>query len=126
LRYGAGVKGKINQSIAFGVPVVATSLAVEGMELTDHEDILVADEPEDFARALIELYQSEEIWNRLSKNGIKKTKAQYSVEAAREQLSFLFSGEHIHAARGGELKMLTSTMELASDDSSQSQPLYDV
>ena len=31
LRFGAGVKGKINQSMAFGVPVVATSLAVEGM-----------------------------------------------------------------------------------------------
>ena len=75
LRFGAGVKGKINQSMAFGVPVVATSLAVEGMDLTDHEDILVADEPEDFARALIELYESEELWNRLSENGIKKTRA---------------------------------------------------
>ena len=60
LRFGAGVKGKINQSMAFGVPVVATSLAVDGMGLTDHEDILLADEPEDFARALIELYESEE------------------------------------------------------------------
>ena len=64
MRFGAGVKGKINQSMAFGVPVVATSLAVEGMELTDREDILVADEPEDFARALIELYESKELWNR--------------------------------------------------------------
>ena len=45
LRFGAGVKGKINQSMAFGVPVVATSLAIEGMELQDREDILVADEP---------------------------------------------------------------------------------
>src|SRR5438046_4884631 len=65
LRYGAGIKGKINQSIAFGVPVVATSLAVEGMELTDHKDILVADEPQDFAHALTELYESKELWNRL-------------------------------------------------------------
>ena len=60
LRFGAGVKGKINQSMALGVPVVATSLAVDGMGFTDHEDILLADEPEDFARALIELYESEE------------------------------------------------------------------
>ena len=44
LRFGAGVKGKINQSMAFGVPVVATSLAADGMGLTDREDILVADE----------------------------------------------------------------------------------
>jgi GT2 family glycosyltransferase len=95
LRFGAGVKGKINQSMAFGVPVVATSLAVEGTELRDREDILVADEPEDFARALTELYESEGLWNRLSANGVKKTRALYSIEAAREKLKTLFSDEHI-------------------------------
>jgi GT2 family glycosyltransferase/glycosyltransferase involved in cell wall biosynthesis len=95
LRFGAGVKGKINQSMAFGVPVVATSMAIEGMELTDREDILVADEPEEFARALIELYQSEELWTRLSENGIGRTRALYSTEAARKKLEFLFSGEHL-------------------------------
>ena len=96
LRFGAGIKGKINQSMGFGVPVVATSLAVEGMPLTNREDILVADEPEDFAQALIELYESEQLWNRLSDNGIKKTRELYSVEAAREKLKFLFSDEHLN------------------------------
>src|SRR4029450_1843080 len=95
LRFGAGVKGKINQSMAFGVPVVATSLAVEGMELTDCEDILVADEPEDFARALIELYESEELWTRLSENGIRKTRTLYSTDAAGKKLEFLFSNDHL-------------------------------
>ena len=94
LRFGAGVKGKINQSMAFGVPVVATSMAIEGMELTDREDILVADEPEEFARALIELYQSEELWNRISENGVRKTRALYSTDAARKKLKFLFSEDH--------------------------------
>jgi O-antigen biosynthesis protein len=97
LRFGAGVKGKINQSMAFGVPVVATSMAIEGMELKDREDILVADEPEAFARALIEIYQSEELWTRLSENGIGKTRALYSTEAARKKLEFLFSDEHLRS-----------------------------
>jgi GT2 family glycosyltransferase/glycosyltransferase involved in cell wall biosynthesis len=110
LRYGAGVKGKINQSMAFGVPVVATSLAVEGMELTDHQNVLVADEPEDFARALIQLYESEELWNRLSKNGIEKTKAMYSVPAARKRLRHLFSNEHFDRSRTSGLKMLTAKL----------------
>jgi glycosyltransferase involved in cell wall biosynthesis len=95
LRFGAGVKGKINQSMAFGVPVVATSVAVEGADLKDREEILVANEPEDFAMALIELYQSEELWNRLSANGISKTRALYSTETARGKLEVLFSDEHI-------------------------------
>ncbi len=94
LRFGAGVKGKINQSMALGVPVVATSLAAEGMELKDHEDILLADEPEEFAQALIEIYESEELWNRLSENGIRKTHALYSADAARKKLEFLFSDDH--------------------------------
>jgi O-antigen biosynthesis protein len=96
LRFGAGVKGKINQSMAFGVPVVATSLAVDGTELRDREDILVADDPRDFSEALIEVYESEELWNRLSENGIRKTRELYSVEAAREKLKFVFSDEHLN------------------------------
>ena len=96
LRFGAGVKGKINQSMGFGVPVVATSVAVDGTELRAHEEILVADEPREFAQALIRLYESEELWNRLSENGVRKTRELYSVEAAREKLEFLFSDEHLN------------------------------
>src|SRR5438128_5536540 len=95
LRFGAGVKGKINQSMAFGVPVVATSLAVEGTDLHDREEILVADQPEDFARAVIELYESEQLWNRISENGLKKTRALYSTDAARTKLEFLLSDAHL-------------------------------
>ena len=110
LRFGAGVKGKINQSMGFGVPVVATSLAVEGMELTDNENVLVADEPEDFAHALIQLYESEELWNRLSKNAVETTKAMYSISAAGKRLRQLFSDKHFDRFRTSELKMLTSKL----------------
>jgi len=95
VRFGAGVKGKINQSMAFGVPVVATSVGVEGTGLRDREEILVANEPEDFAKALIELYQNEQLWNRISENGLNKTRALYSTDAARKKLEFLFSDAHL-------------------------------
>src|SRR6058998_2493139 len=98
LRFGAGVKGKINQSMAWGVPVVGTSVAVEGMELTFGEDVLVADEPEEFARALVTLYESPELWNRLSQNGIAKTRSLYSTEVARERLERLFNNQHVQPA----------------------------
>ena len=110
LRYGAGIKGKINQSMGFGVPVVATSLAVEGIALTDRQDILIADEPEDFARALIELYESEKLWNLLSKNGIKTTKAHYSVSAVRKRLNRLLSDDHGKPPRERKLRTLTSNI----------------
>jgi len=98
LRFGAGVKGKINQSMAWGVPVVATSVAVEGMELTFGVDVLVADEPEEFAQALVTLYESPELWNRLSQNGMEKTRSLYSAEIARERLERLFNNQHVRPA----------------------------
>jgi GT2 family glycosyltransferase/glycosyltransferase involved in cell wall biosynthesis len=107
LRFGAGVKGKINQSMAFGVPVVATSLATEGMGLKDREEVLVADEPEDFARAMIELCESEALWKRLSENGIKKTRASYSTDTARKKLEALFGDSHF-----GKLDKSTAAQRL--------------
>ncbi|HEY1991926.1 MAG TPA: glycosyltransferase, partial [Gammaproteobacteria bacterium] len=41
LRFGAGVKGKLGTSFSFGLPVVATSIAAEGMHLTDGRDVLI-------------------------------------------------------------------------------------
>ena len=90
VRFGAGVKGKINQSMAFGVPVVATSVAVEGTGLRDREEILVADKPEDFAKALIGLYQNEQLWNRISENGLNKTRALYSVRCSPQEIRIPF------------------------------------
>ncbi|HQT92385.1 MAG TPA: glycosyltransferase, partial [Candidatus Kryptobacter bacterium] len=45
LRYGAGLKGKIVEALSYGVPVVTTSIGVEGMKLRDGQDIFVADDP---------------------------------------------------------------------------------
>jgi glycosyltransferase involved in cell wall biosynthesis len=91
LRFGAGVKGKINQSMGLGVPVVATSLAVEGMSLQAGKDIMVADTPAAFAEAIIKVYLSEPDWKRLSENGREKTRALFSPAAARKQLRRLLA-----------------------------------
>ena len=48
LRFGAGVKGKINTSMSYGQPVVATSVGIEGMYSEDGLNVLVGDTPETF------------------------------------------------------------------------------
>lgn len=83
LRFGAGVKGKVNLSMAHGQPVVATSCAVEGMHLRDGEDVLVADEPQAFADAILRLYDDEALWNRLAANGLENVERHFSMDAAR-------------------------------------------
>ncbi|HHP7229819.1 MAG TPA: tetratricopeptide repeat protein, partial [Xenococcaceae cyanobacterium] len=42
LRYGAGMKGKIGQSLEYGLPIVSTDIGIEGMNLIPEKNILVA------------------------------------------------------------------------------------
>ena len=90
LRYGAGVKGKINLSMAHGQPVVATSCAVEGMHMRNGEEVLVADDPQAFADAVVRLYQDEALWNALASNGLDSVAAHFSLDAARETVRNVF------------------------------------
>jgi hypothetical protein len=55
LRFGAGMKGKVGQALAAGLPVVTTSVGAEGMDLEDGNTALIADSPEAFAEAVVRL-----------------------------------------------------------------------
>jgi hypothetical protein len=84
LRYGAGVKGKVNLSMAHGQPVVATHAAVEGMHLRDGVDVLVAGDAVAFADAVVRLYTDQVLWERLARGGLDNVARHFSLEAARE------------------------------------------
>ncbi|MEA9772134.1 glycosyltransferase [Xanthomonas campestris] len=93
LRFGAGVKGKINLSMAHGQPVVGTTCAVEGMHLHDGEDVCVADEADAFAAAIVRLYQDAALWQRLADNGLRNVAQHFSLDAARATVRTLFIAE---------------------------------
>ena len=86
IRYGAGVKGKITSSLAYGLPVVCTTVAAEGMYLQNGVDAIIADEPGQFASSLIELYQSPDLWVRLSENGRQTLERHFSKATAKAAL----------------------------------------
>jgi GT2 family glycosyltransferase/glycosyltransferase involved in cell wall biosynthesis len=86
LRFGAGVKGKINMAMSYGLPVVATNTAVEGMQLRPDIDVLVAEQPEAFADAVARLVSNQELWTRLSANGLSNVSRYFSREAAAATL----------------------------------------
>lgn len=90
LRFGAGVKGKVNLSMAHGQPVVATTCAVEGMHLTDGHDVLVADDPATFAEAVLRLYSDAALWQRLSDHGRENIRRHFSLDAAGETVRRVF------------------------------------
>jgi len=90
LRFGAGVKGKVNLSMAHGQPVVATTCAVEGMHLRDGDDVLIADDADAFAAAVVRLYRDEALWQRLSVAGLRNVQQHFSLDAAQATVRRVF------------------------------------
>ena len=89
LRYGAGVKGKINQSMSFGLPVISTSIGAEGMGLIEGKNIILADTAEVFARICVDIYYNEKLWNELSKNSITNVQEKFSATVWKPKISSL-------------------------------------
>lgn len=81
LRFGAGVKGKVVESLFHRVPAVVTPIAAEG--LPDIEwYVAVAGGTEEFVAQVIELYESRDRWNRLSGNAGDYVRTRFSRETA--------------------------------------------
>jgi GT2 family glycosyltransferase/glycosyltransferase involved in cell wall biosynthesis len=91
LRYGAGVKGKINLAMSYGLPVVATTPSIEGMSLVPERDILVADDAKDFADAIVRLYYDEALWNQLAAGGRENIRTYFSRDVARSTITRLIA-----------------------------------
>lgn len=99
LRYGAGIKGKIGTSMALGLPVVATTLAAEGMSLTNGENILVADGPLALSEKISEIYKNEELWEKIRNNGFIFIEKSWGAEATWKILANIVSSLGIEVTR---------------------------
>ncbi len=86
LRYGAGVKGKVNQALSFGLPVVGSPNAVEGMGLTHEREVMVAETPECFADSVANVCNNRELWQALSERGAASLVGRFTPEVAEEAL----------------------------------------
>ncbi len=96
LRYGSGMKGKIGQSMACGLPVVTTKIGAEGMGLVDGENALITDEPKGFADAVARLYTDELLWNKISIQSIEHIEKNYSKEIISKKLAEIFHSIQEH------------------------------
>jgi glycosyltransferase involved in cell wall biosynthesis len=100
LRYGAGIKGKIGTVMTVGLPAVATPQAAEGMSLTNGENILVAANAEQFADAVVKLYQDELLWNQISQSEIDFAGNAWGAKAAYRILSEILLGLDLKVTEG--------------------------
>jgi polysaccharide biosynthesis protein PslH len=68
-RMGSGTRLKLIEAMAVGVPMVSTRLGAEGFPVEDGRELLLAEEPEAFARAVLRLLDDEELRARLRAAG---------------------------------------------------------
>jgi glycosyltransferase involved in cell wall biosynthesis len=92
LRYGAGIKGKITQCLAAGLPVVTTPVGAEGLAAlsaeTDVESdcLLVADDIPGLATHTVRLYTDDDLWRSLSRSGRQLIEDRCSTAVLTERL----------------------------------------
>ena len=79
LRFGAGLKGKVLDSLAAGIPCVMTSVAAEGLNLPPELQSLVADEPAEIARRIAALWRDGRAYRRTARAARAYIAANYSA-----------------------------------------------
>jgi glycosyltransferase involved in cell wall biosynthesis len=74
---GGGTRLKILEAMAIGTPVVATSKGAEGLDAKPGKHLFVADEPEKFAEAVVQILSEPEVRQRLAASGNELVRAKY-------------------------------------------------
>jgi len=86
--YGAGLKGKITQALAAGLPVVTTSLGAEGL---GDGCVLVTNSARDMSLEVVRLHRDGELWQRLSEAGQRFIAENCSTDLVSRQLGEFLS-----------------------------------
>ena len=89
LRYGAGMKGKIGQSLEYGLPIVSTAIGIEGMNLVNEQDVIEANQTIEFAQQIIRLYQDQDLWHKLAENS-KDAVSSFATKSVQTTIQQLF------------------------------------
>jgi glycosyltransferase involved in cell wall biosynthesis len=86
LRIGSGTRLKILEASSYGVPVVSTSIGAEGLKFVNGSEILIADQPEDFAQAVARLLRDDELRDSLGAAAKIRVETDYSMNVFRQTL----------------------------------------
>jgi glycosyltransferase involved in cell wall biosynthesis len=81
LRFESGTRFKILEAGACKIPVVSTTLGAEGIPVTNEYDILIADEPQEFAEAILKLIRDKALAEKISTNLHKLIQQKYSISS---------------------------------------------
>jgi len=81
LRVGGGTRMKIFEAMAMNKAVVSTSIGAEGLPVQDGENILLADDPGEFAGRVVTLLRDRDLRRRLGENGSRMVRERFTWDA---------------------------------------------
>lgn len=84
LRIGAGIKGKILQSLNLKIPTVCTTIAINGMKIKNNTNAIILDFNEKYIEEFVNIYNNIELLKKISEYGYKTFKKYYSLEKNEE------------------------------------------
>lgn len=90
IRSGKGTRYKVLEAMITGTPVVATTLAAEGLDLKSGENVLIEDTPSALAEATIRLLKDEGLQQKLGKEGQKIVRQGYSWDTIAKVLDKVY------------------------------------
>lgn len=80
ITWGGGIKIKLLHAMALGRPVVTTPVGAEGLDVEHGVHLLIAKNPEEFARYVIDLLDNPQLRRRIAQAGLQKVRERYSWE----------------------------------------------
>jgi len=98
---GGGVRVKILEAMAMGVPVVSTTVGCEGLDVHSGEHLLVADTPREFASACTSVLQDADLAHRLTENARQLILERYNTEVALQALDSVYERIGAHLMNAG-------------------------
>ena len=87
---GGGVRVKILEAMAMGIPVISTTIGCEGLAVRDGEHLLIADTPETFAQACTRLLHDQELAQRLAQNARRLVFEEYNAKTTLQKLDVVY------------------------------------
>jgi glycosyltransferase involved in cell wall biosynthesis len=89
---GGGMRVKILEALAEGLPIVTTSIGCEGIAVENGRHLLVADSPQEFAQATLRLLNDRSFANTLARNGRELIEKNYDYHFAYRPVNLVYEG----------------------------------
>jgi GT2 family glycosyltransferase len=101
MRFGAGIKLKLLETMAAGLPFVTTPVGAEGIELGPVRGQLVANEPVSIAANALALYGDQQLWHAVQESVLSIVNKQFSRASFRTTLAaaLVHAGMYLEADR---------------------------